>query len=42
MADDDALAEIEWCFRHRTGIETLTKDAEHGSALPHLPSAITR
>lgn len=33
------LAEIEWWYRHRTDIEALNKDAKHGAALRHLPSA---
>lgn len=33
------LAEVEWWYRHRTDIEALNKDAKHGTALRHLPSA---
>lgn len=33
------LAEVEWWHRHRTDIEALNKDAKHGTALRHLPSA---
>lgn len=33
------LAELEWWYRHRTDIEALNKDAKHGAALRHLPSA---
>lgn len=33
------LAEIEHWYRHRTDIEALNKDAKHGTALRHLPSA---
>ena len=33
------LAEVEWWYRHRTDIEALNKDAKHGAALRHLPSA---
>ncbi|MGB4779544.1 transposase [Microbacterium sp.] len=34
-----ALAEVEYWYRHRTDIEALNKDAKHGTALRHLPSA---
>lgn len=46
--EDDAedrgekLAEVEWWYRHRTDIEALNKDAKHGAALRHLPSADRR
>ena len=33
------LAEVEHWYRHRTDIEALNKDAKHGAALRHLPSA---
>lgn len=33
------LAEVEYWYRHRTDIEALNKDAKHGAALRHLPSA---
>lgn len=33
------LAELEYWYRHRTDIEALNKDAKHGTALRHLPSA---
>ena len=33
------LAELEHWYRHRTDIEALNKDAKHGAALRHLPSA---
>lgn len=33
------LAEVEHWYRHRTDIEALNKDAKHGTALRHLPSA---
>ena len=33
------MAEVEWWYRHRTDIEALNKDAKHGTALRHLPSA---
>ncbi len=36
---DEQLAEVEWWYRHRTDIEALNKDAKHGGALRHLPSA---
>lgn len=35
---DEDLAQVEWCYRHRTDIEALNKDAKHGAALRHLPS----
>lgn len=35
----EALAEVEFWYRHRTDIEALNKDAKHGTALNHLPSA---
>lgn len=35
----EGLAETEWWYRHRTDIEALNKDAKHGAALRHLPSA---
>lgn len=38
----EKLAEVEWWYRHRTDIETLNKDAKHGAALRHLPSADRR
>lgn len=46
-AEDDEdhaekLAEVEWWYRHRTDIEALNKDAKHGAALRHLPSADRR
>lgn len=43
-ADEHAekLAEIEWWYRHRTDIEALNRDAKHGAALRHLPSADRR
>ena len=36
------LAQVEWWYRHRTDIEALNKDAKHGAALRHLPSADRR
>ena len=41
-AHAEALAETEWWYRHRTDIEALNKDAKHGAALRHLPSADRR
>ena len=38
----EKLAEVEWWYRHRTDIEALNKDAKHGAALRHLPSADRR
>ena len=38
----ETLAEVEWWYRHRTDIEALNKDAKHGAALRHLPSADRR
>lgn len=42
--DDHAekLAGVEWWYRHRTDIEALNKDAKHGAALRHMPSADRR
>ncbi|NLT53909.1 MAG: IS1380 family transposase [Actinomycetales bacterium] len=37
--DPELLAETEYWHRHRTDIEALNKDAKHGAALRHLPSA---
>lgn len=37
--EPEKLAELEWWYRHRTDIEALNKDAKHGAALRHLPSA---
>jgi len=39
VSDPEKLAEIEWWYRHRTDIEELNKNAKHGTALRHLPSA---
>jgi hypothetical protein len=36
------LAELEWWYRHRTDIEALNKDAKHGAAMRHMPSADRR
>jgi hypothetical protein len=38
----EKLAEVEWWYRHRTDIEALNRDAKHGAALRHLPSADRR
>lgn len=38
----EELAEVEWWYRHRTDIEALNRDAKHGAALRHLPSADRR
>lgn len=42
VATAEQLAEVEWWYRHRTDIEALNKDAKHGGALRHLPSASHR
>lgn len=39
VSTDLQIAEVEWWYRHRTDIEALNKDAKHGTALIHLPSA---
>lgn len=39
VSDEEDLAEVEWWYRHRTDIEELNRNAKHGSALRHLPSA---
>jgi Transposase DDE domain group 1 len=36
---DEALAMLEWWYRHRTDIEALNRDAKHGADLLHMPSA---
>jgi DDE family transposase len=38
VSSDEALAEVEWWYRHRTDIEALNKDGKLGAALRHLPS----
>ena len=38
VATEEAIAEVEWWYRHRTDIEALNRDAKHGAALRHLPS----
>ncbi len=38
VSTDEALAEVEWWYRHRTDIEALNNDGKHGAALRHLPS----
>jgi hypothetical protein len=35
----EKIAETEYWYRHRTDIEALNKDAKHGAALRHMPSA---
>ena len=42
VSDEEKLAEAEWWYRHRTDIEELNKNAKHGTALRHLPSASHR
>lgn len=39
VSTEDKLAEAEFWYRHRTDIEELNRDAKHGTALRHLPSA---
>jgi len=39
--DPELLAATEHWYRHRTDIESLNKDAKHGAALRHMPSADT-
>ena len=39
VSDEEKLAQVEWWYRHRTDIEELNKNAKHGTALRHLPSA---
>lgn len=39
VSTPERLADVEWWYRHRTDIEALNKDAKHGAALRHLPSA---
>lgn len=39
VSEPEQLAEVEFWYRHRTDIEALNKDAKHGTALIHLPSA---
>lgn len=39
VSTEEKLAEVEWWYRHRTDIEELNKNAKHGTALRHLPSA---
>ena len=38
VSTDEALAAVEWWYRHRTDIEALNKDGKLGAALRHLPS----
>ncbi len=35
----EQVAGVEWWYRHRTDIEAVIRDAKHGAALRHLPSA---
>lgn len=35
----EQIAAVEWWYRHRTDIEAVIRDAKHGAALRHLPSA---
>ena len=37
--DPELLAGTEHWYRHRTDIEALNRDAKHGAALRHMPSA---
>lgn len=39
VSTEEKLAEAEFWYRHRTDIEELNKNAKHGTALRHLPSA---
>lgn len=39
VTEEEKLAEVEYWYRHRTDIEELNKNAKHGTALRHLPSA---
>lgn len=39
VATEEDVAMVEWWYRHRTDIEALNRDAKHGAALRHLPSA---
>ncbi|MDQ6740635.1 MAG: transposase [Actinomycetota bacterium] len=39
VSEPEKLAEVEWWYRHRTDIEDLNRNAKHGTALRHLPSA---
>lgn len=39
VSTPEKLAEVEFWYRHRTDIEELNKNAKHGTALRHLPSA---
>ncbi|MDJ0358591.1 IS1380 family transposase [Paenarthrobacter sp. PH39-S1] len=39
VSTDEKLAEAEFWYRHRTDIEELNRNAKHGTALRHLPSA---
>lgn len=39
VSTEEKLAEVEYWYRHRTDIEELNKNAKHGTAMRHLPSA---
>ncbi|WP_125614405.1 IS1380 family transposase [Specibacter cremeus] len=39
VSDEEKLAQVEFWYRHRTDIEELNRNAKHGTALRHLPSA---
>ncbi len=39
VGNEEKLAEVEYWYRHRTEIEELNKNAKHGTAMRHLPSA---
>ncbi|MDQ6755037.1 MAG: transposase, partial [Actinomycetota bacterium] len=39
VSTEEKLAEVEWWYRHCTDIEELNRNAKHGTALRHLPSA---
>ena len=38
VSTSEAATRVEHCYRHRTCIENLFRDAKHGAALRHLPS----
>lgn len=39
VSTEEQLAGIKYWYQHRTDIEELNKNAKHGTALRHLPSA---
>ena len=39
VSGEEKLAQTQWWYRHRTDIEELNRNAKHGTALRHLPSA---